>query len=139
MAKLGAAADANTPVVQNLNAASGQLTRFFRDLVPFSQASLPSLRSLGQASVTGKVAVQAARSTVKDLNRFAKPTPELAQNLAIAHKVLRYLNSPALSFPQQIESIRHAVMLVGTRLLSHWASLAMLESIEDKPRERKIA
>ena len=56
MAKLGAAADANTPVVQNLNAASGQLTRFFRDLVPFSQASLPSLRSLGQASVTGKVA-----------------------------------------------------------------------------------
>ena len=62
----------------------------------------------------------------------------VAQNLAIAHKVLRYLNSPALSFPQQIESIRHAVMLVGTRLLSHWASLAMLESIEDKPRELMV-
>src|SRR5439155_8040083 len=70
--------------------------------------------------------------TVNDLERA------VAQNLAIAHKVLRYLNSPALSFPQQIESIRHAVMLVGTRLLSHWASLAMLESIEDKPRELMV-
>src|SRR5207253_6247766 len=62
----------------------------------------------------------------------------VAQNLAITHKVLRYLNSPAVSFPKKIESIRHAVMLVGTRLLSHWASLAMLESIEDKPRELMV-
>ena len=62
----------------------------------------------------------------------------VAQNLAITHKVLRYLNSPALSFPKKIESIRHAAMLVGTQLLSHWASLAMLESIEDKPRELMV-
>jgi EAL and modified HD-GYP domain-containing signal transduction protein len=59
----------------------------------------------------------------------------VAQNLAITYKVLRYLNSSALAFPRKIESIRHAVVLVGTRLLSNWASLAMLESIEDKPRE----
>src|SRR3989442_3784130 len=62
----------------------------------------------------------------------------VAQNLAITHKLLRYLNSPALSFPRKIESIRHAAMLVGTQLLSHWASLAMLESIEDKPRELMV-
>ena len=62
----------------------------------------------------------------------------VAQNLAIVHKVLRYLNSPVLSFPKKIESIRHAVTLVGTRLLSHWASLAMLETIEDKPRELMV-
>jgi c-di-GMP-related signal transduction protein len=59
----------------------------------------------------------------------------VAQNLAITYKVLRYLNSSFLSLPRKIESIRHAVVLVGTRLLSNWASLAMLESIEDKPRE----
>jgi len=33
--------------------------------------------------VTGKTAVEAARPTVTDLNRFAQPTPELAQNLSI--------------------------------------------------------
>jgi EAL and modified HD-GYP domain-containing signal transduction protein len=59
----------------------------------------------------------------------------VAQNLAITYKVLRYLNSSYLALPRKIESIRHAVVLVGTRLLSNWASLAMLESIEDKPRE----
>jgi virulence factor Mce-like protein len=95
MADLGAAADANTPVLANLNAASGQLARLFRDLPGFAHSSLISLRgphpcgavscnpSLGQASVTGRAAVIAATPTVEHLNQFAKPTPELAQNLAI--------------------------------------------------------
>jgi ABC-type transporter Mla subunit MlaD len=81
--QLGTAVDANEPVLANLNSASGQLNRFLTDVVPFSQSSLPALRSLGQASVTGKQAVKAATPTVKDLNTFAKPTPELAKNLAI--------------------------------------------------------
>ena len=62
----------------------------------------------------------------------------VAQNLAITYKVLRYLNSTALSLPRKIESIRHAVLLVGMDLLKNWASLAMLESIEDKPRELMV-
>jgi virulence factor Mce-like protein len=94
MAKLGAAADANTPVLQNLNATASQLHRLFTNLAPcsaphtanqcgFADASLPALKSLGQASITGKQAVQAATPTVSLLNQFAKPTPELAQNLSI--------------------------------------------------------
>ncbi len=83
MAKLETTATTNTPVLNNLNAASGQLDRFFTDLPAFSRSARPAIKSLGQASVTGKTAVQAARPTVTALNQFAKPTPELAQNLAI--------------------------------------------------------
>jgi virulence factor Mce-like protein len=93
LAQLSSAIDTNQPVLANLNAATGhsgstvvgpdQLNRFFSDLVPFSHASLPALKSLGKASVTGKVAVTAARPTIKELDKFSKPTPELAQNLAI--------------------------------------------------------
>jgi phospholipid/cholesterol/gamma-HCH transport system substrate-binding protein len=101
MAKLGNAATANTPVVENLNAASSQLHSFFTNLASCSQphtgnqcgfanASLPALQSLGQASVTGKQAVQTAAPTVSILNKFTAPTSqggagtgELAQNLAI--------------------------------------------------------
>jgi virulence factor Mce-like protein len=94
MAKLGAAADTNTPVLQNLNASAGQLKRLFTNLAPcssphtgnqcgFANASLPALQSLGQASITGKQAVQAATPTVALLNKFAQPVPELAQNLSI--------------------------------------------------------
>ena len=83
MAKLGAAADAQDPVFRNLNAASANLRVFFHELTPFSRASLPSLRSLGQASLTGKPAVRAATPTVAHLNQFSQHAPELAQNLAI--------------------------------------------------------
>jgi len=83
LADLGAAADANEPVLRNLNASSGQIDRLFKDLVPFSRAARPAVKSLGQASVTGRQAVDAAGPTVASLNQFAKPTPELAQNLSI--------------------------------------------------------
>jgi hypothetical protein len=81
--KLGAATDANTPVLNNLNAASGQFDRLLSDLPSFSTSAQPAIKSLGTASVTGKQAVQAASSTIAHLNAFAKPTPELAKNLAI--------------------------------------------------------
>ncbi len=83
MAKLGAASTTNIPVLNNLNASAGQLNRLFTDLPAFSHSSLPAIKSLGKASVTGKQAVIAARPTIRHLNQFAKPTPELAQNLAI--------------------------------------------------------
>jgi phospholipid/cholesterol/gamma-HCH transport system substrate-binding protein len=100
MQKLQGTVVANEPVLANLNAATGhllatttgtdQLHRLFTDLVPFSHASLPAIKALGKASVTGKPAVIAARPTVYHLNQFAKPTPELAQNLAI---VLQDMNT----------------------------------------------
>jgi virulence factor Mce-like protein len=83
LAQLSAALDANQPVVDNLNTAAGELNRLLTDLPPFSRSALPAIRSLGQASVTGKEAVTAAAPTVEALNQFARPTPELAQNLAI--------------------------------------------------------
>ena len=89
MAKLGQATTANEPVLANLDASSSQLDRFFTDLAPFSRAALPAVKSLGRASATGTKAVRAAAPTVNDLAAFAKPTPELAQNLSI---VLRDLD-----------------------------------------------
>ena len=83
MAQLGAAAAANQPVLRNLNASAAQLDVLLKNLPPFSRAALPAVTSLGQASITGKAAVQAAAPTVQHLKAFAQPTPELAQNLAI--------------------------------------------------------
>jgi hypothetical protein len=83
MAKLGTTATTYEPVLANLDQASGQLDRLLTNLPPFSRSATPALRSLGEASVTGKQAVQAATPTVAALNRFAQPTPELAKNLSI--------------------------------------------------------
>ncbi len=92
LAQLGTTVTTNQPVLANLDRASGELHRLFADLPGFSRAAGPAIRSLGQASVTGRAAVTAATPTVAALNRFAKPTPELAGNLAI---VLRDLDDPS--------------------------------------------
>jgi virulence factor Mce-like protein len=91
IAQLGTTVTTNEPVLANLNRASGQIDRLLTDLPAFSTSARPAIKSLGQASVTGKAAVTAATPTVKDLNAFAKPTPELAGNLAI---VLHDLDDP---------------------------------------------
>jgi len=62
----------------------------------------------------------------------------VGQDLAISYRILRYLNSPTLAMPRKIESLRHAIALVGTRLISNWASLILLDAIEAKPRELMI-
>ncbi len=83
MRKLDAATTSNTPVVENLHEAAGQLDQFFTDLPGFSHSALPATRALGKASVTGRVAMIAAKPTIAELEKFAKPTPELAKNLSI--------------------------------------------------------
>jgi c-di-GMP phosphodiesterase len=60
----------------------------------------------------------------------------VAQDVAMSYRILRYLNSPINALPRKVSSIRHAIALVGTSLIRHWASV--IESIEDKPRELMI-
>ncbi len=84
MAKLGAATDRQPPVLANLNAAAGQLEPAVHGSARVLAARrCPRSSSLGQASVTGTQAVIAAGPTIADLNGSRRPTPELAQNLAI--------------------------------------------------------
>jgi virulence factor Mce-like protein len=91
MAALGAAADQQTPALQKLNVSAGQLKTLFQNLAPFSDASRPAFKALGQASQTGDKAVKAATPVVAQLNTFSTQTPELANNLAI---VLNHLDDP---------------------------------------------
>jgi virulence factor Mce-like protein len=83
MQQLGNVADEQTPTLRNLDASAKQLTTFFDQLGPFADASRPAFRTLGEASKVGRRAAKAAVPTVKQLEQFSKPTPELAKNLAI--------------------------------------------------------
>src|SRR3954451_21771889 len=89
MADLGAAADTNTPVLQNLNASAGQLATFLQQLKPLSESTQVNLRSLAAASRKGRPAVKAAQPVVAELSQATKKAPELANNAAI---VLEHLN-----------------------------------------------
>ena len=92
MSALGDVAGNATPALKNLDASATQLKTLLDRLGPFATASRPAFRALGRASVTGRQAITAAAPTVKQLQSFAAPTPELAKNLNI---VLAHLDDRA--------------------------------------------
>ncbi len=83
LAQLSNTVDANEPALRNLNTGAGEIDRLLKDIPPFSSSALPALQTLGQASVTGKTAVNAAEPVVAHLNTFAQQVPELGNNLTI--------------------------------------------------------
>jgi virulence factor Mce-like protein len=83
MAALGDAADEQTPALQNLDAASGQLERLFRNIPAFADATRVSLRSLAEASRTGRPAIEASKPTIRQLGEAVAHMPEVSSNLAI--------------------------------------------------------
>jgi c-di-GMP phosphodiesterase len=59
----------------------------------------------------------------------------VSEDLSLSYQLLRYINSAAFSLPREIESIGHAVRMVGTDHIRRLASLMMLAGVDDKPRE----
>jgi phospholipid/cholesterol/gamma-HCH transport system substrate-binding protein len=81
MVRLGALSDEMTPVLTDLGAAAPAVNRVVRQLGPFSRAALPSLESLGEASVRGTPAVRAARPVVEDLRELASAVRPVGRNV----------------------------------------------------------
>jgi ABC-type transporter Mla subunit MlaD len=81
MAKLGDLADQQTPLLADLHKAAPDLTTFFKRLGPFSEASRPAFKSLGQTSVIGRKALNDSRREVDQLAALSADAPQLAKPL----------------------------------------------------------
>lgn len=68
LARLGDLSVESTPLLLELNRASGQLNRLTRTMPRFNDAAEPSVRTLGQASVVGRQALREGRDEIKALN-----------------------------------------------------------------------
>jgi phospholipid/cholesterol/gamma-HCH transport system substrate-binding protein len=88
MEKLGAATDAQTPALADLNQSADQLATLLENLPEFADASRTGFKSLAELSRDGRPALRSARPTVDLLNQFSTNTPEAANNLAIILKDL---------------------------------------------------
>ena len=79
MNRLGDLTQAQTPVLRNLQSASGELDTFLTRLRPFAQAGTPAFRALGDMSVVGTRAVRATTAEVNELRRLAEGRAGLRQ------------------------------------------------------------
>jgi phospholipid/cholesterol/gamma-HCH transport system substrate-binding protein len=75
MARLGELADAQTPVLRDLGAASGDLNTFLTRLRPFSDNARPAFRALGGASEAGLDAIRATDEEIAVLRQAAADAP----------------------------------------------------------------
>lgn len=59
----------------------------------------------------------------------------VGEDLSVSYRLLRYINSASVALTKMVQSINHAVRLVGTEQIRLLASLILLTSLDDKPRE----
>ncbi len=81
MARLGELADEQTPLMADLQRAAPDLDTFFTRIGPFSEASRPAVRSLGEAGEVGTRAFREGRQEIAELRTLAAGAPEMAKPL----------------------------------------------------------
>ena len=81
MDRLGDLTKAQTPVLRNLQSASGELDTFLTRLRPFAEEGTPAFKALGDTSVVGRRAVSKTEDDVKELRLLAEDAPGFAKPL----------------------------------------------------------
>jgi virulence factor Mce-like protein len=81
MGRLGDLTEAQTPVLRDLQSASGELDTFLTRLRPFSDEGLPAFEALGEMSVVGQRAVRKTREEIRELRRLGRDAPGFAKPL----------------------------------------------------------
>ena len=85
---LGDLSDEMTPVINDLGRAAPGLNRFIIELGPFSKASIPAIKSLGQATDVGTPALVQALPVAKDLAQIGINADPVSKNLDALQKSL---------------------------------------------------
>ena len=55
------------------------------------------------------------------------------EDLYLSYRLLRYINSSYFGFTRKVESIQHAMIMVGLERIRVWVSLIALSKLDDKP------
>jgi EAL and modified HD-GYP domain-containing signal transduction protein len=59
----------------------------------------------------------------------------ISYDVGISYKLLRIINSSYYSLNKKVESIQHALVILGLKTLKSWITVIALSSVDDKPRE----
>jgi EAL and modified HD-GYP domain-containing signal transduction protein len=99
--------------------------RFFCQPMP-GQRELPVTR---MPTIRLLTALQNPDVRLQDLEELVR------YNLPLSYKLLNFTNSTYVGLSRPVESLKHAVGLVGIERIRKWASLLLFSTVEEKPRE----
>jgi c-di-GMP phosphodiesterase len=69
---------------------------------------------------------------------FADLEKVISRDVSLSYKLLRVVNSAFYALPRKVESLRQALLLLGTRNIATWVSVILLSGIDDKPHELMV-
>ena len=76
--------------------------------------------------------IQKPDVTFNDLEKL------IAKDVTLSYRILRYINSAMYALPHKIESIRHALTMLGLRAVKNWVTVLAQSRFDDKPYELMI-
>ena len=59
----------------------------------------------------------------------------ISQDLALSFRLLKYINSAAFALQREVDSIHHAIVMLGLNTIRSLANLMLMSNIDDKPHE----
>ena len=62
----------------------------------------------------------------------------ISQDLALSYRLLKYINSAAFALHREIDSVRHAIVMLGMNTIRSLANLMLMSKIDDKPYDLLI-
>ncbi len=88
--------------------------------------ALPSQR-LGTLRLMASLSNPA--TTMDDVERM------ISQDVGLSYRLMRYINSAFFNIPQQVDSVRHALVMLGSKSIKQWATLISMYESSDKPHQ----
>ena len=67
--------------------------------------------------------------------RFAELADIVERDVSLCYKLLRFVNSAYFNLPRRINSVQHALVILGRANVRVWMSLIALSQIEGKPHQ----
>jgi len=85
---------------------------------------------------TSKLAVIQLLSTLHGTNTdISEIENAISVDLSLSYKLLKLINSAFFNLPNEVDSIKRAVVFLGRRKLAGWASMLALSNMNDRPLE----
>ena len=91
----------------------------------------------GKSLATNQLSIMSLMATLHNPETDADTIDAaISKDVSLSYRILKLMNSAFFSTASKIESIHHAIVLLGRRQLCTWASMMALTGMDEKPRSQ---
>ena len=90
----------------------------------------------GQRAPANRITIINLLAKLQDSGVRIEELEELiSQDLALSYRLLKYINSAAFALRREVDSIHHAIVMLGLNTIRSLANLMLMSNIDDKPQD----